>query len=183
MWVEIFPFLTLGLLLILALAGGIALTRRLVGREDPSPKSFSAQSDAAAIPPGITVKAQTVLTSTEASFYNVLRLAVQDRYLVLAQVPLWCLIDVEAPSREVFKGFLNKIALKRVDFVLIHPGTLSVAKVVELDVPTPSAQRQTRDHLVDRVFKAAGIEVVRLKTDQSFTVPALAALLGLELVE
>jgi hypothetical protein len=182
MWVDLFPILTLGLLVVLALAGGIALTRRLVGRADPSPKTPPA-TDSAAIPPGITIKPQPLLTSAEASFYNVLRLAVQDRYLVLAQVPLWCLIDVEAPSREVFKGFLNKIALKRVDFVLIHPGTLSVAKVVELEVPMPSVQRQTRDRLVDMVFKAAGIEVVRLKTNQSFTVPALAELLGLELAE
>ncbi len=182
MWIDLFPILTLGLLVVLALAGGIALTRRLVGRADHSPKSLPA-ADAASIPAGIAIKPQSVLTSTEASFYNVLRLAVQDRYLVLAQVPLWCLIDVEAPSRESFKGFLNKIALKRVDFVLIHPGTLRVAKVVELEVPTPSPQRQTRDRLVNAVFKAAGIEVVRLKTDQSFTVPALADLLGLELAE
>ncbi len=182
MWVEVFPLITLGLLVVLALAGGIALTRRLVGRAEPSPRAPSS-TDAAAIPPGISIKPQPLLTSAEASFYNVLRLAVQDRYLVLAQVPLWCLIDVEAPSRDVFKGFLNKIALKRVDFVLIHPGTLSVAKVVELDVPTPTPQRQTRDRLVDTVFRAAGIEVVRLKTDQSFTVPALAGLLGLELTE
>jgi hypothetical protein len=174
--------LTLGLLVVLALAGGIALTRRLVGRAAPSPKSSPA-TDSAAIPSGITIKPQALLTSAEASFYNVLRLAVQDSYLVLAQVPLWCLIDVEAPSREVFKGFLNKIALKRVDFVLIHPGTLSVAKVVELEVPTPSTQRLTRDRLVDTVFKAAGIEVVRINADQSYTVPALAGLLGLELVE
>jgi hypothetical protein len=182
MWIELFPILTLGLLVVLALAGGIALTRRLVGRAAPPPPSPPA-TDTASIPAGINIKPQSVLTSTEASFYNVLRLAVQDRYLVLAQVPLWCLIDVEAPSREVFKGFLNKIALKRVDFVLIHPGTLSVAKVVELEVPGPSPQRQARDRLVDAVFKAAGIEVVRLKTDRSFTVPALAELLGLELVE
>ena len=182
MWVDLFPILTLGILVALALAGGIALTRRLVGRAEPPPKSMPA-TDAATIPPGIGIKPQSVLTSTEASFYNVLRLAVQDRYLVLAQVPLWCLIDVEAPSREVFKGFLNKIALKRVDFVLIHPGTLSVAKVVELEVPTSSPQRQMRDRLVQAVFKAAGIEVVRLKTDHSFTVPALAELLGLELTE
>lgn len=180
---DFLPILTLALLVTLALAGGIVLTRRLVGRSTPSPSLSPQPSDPAAIPAGITVKPQPLLTSAEAAFYNVLRLTVQDRYLVLAQVPLWCLIDVEAPSRDILKGFLNKIALKRVDFVLIHPGTLSVANVVELDVPSPSPARQARDRLLDTVFKAAGIEIVRINADQSYTVPALAGLLGLELVE
>nr|MBA2253121.1 hypothetical protein [Nitrospirales bacterium] len=40
------------------------------------------------IPAGLELTAQAFMTKAEAAFYNVLRLAVQDEYLLFAQVPL-----------------------------------------------------------------------------------------------
>ena len=75
---------------------------------------------------------------------------------------------------------LGKLALKRANFVLVHPGTRIVVKVVELDEPLSSPQRRERDRLVEQVLQAAGIAVIRLKTQKSYTVPALSSLLGLD---
>jgi len=59
-----------------------------------------------------------------------------------------------------------------------------VAKVVELDDQSqPSSQRLVRNRLIDAVFTEAGIAFIRLEAQQSYTVPALAALLGVESVE
>jgi hypothetical protein len=133
------------------------------------------------IPSGVTVEAQPVLTEAEAAFYNLLRLAVQDRYLVFAQIPVWCLLTVKASDRKARAAFMNRIALKRVDFVLVHPGTLRVAKVVELEDPSESSpQKLERNRLIDEVLKQADIEPVRVTSQGSHTVPELAALLDIQ---
>lgn len=133
------------------------------------------------IPEGITLRGQALMTKAEVAFYNVLRLTVQERYLVFAQVPVWCLVEVKTDNPEVRAAFLNKIALRRVDFVLVHPGTLAAVRVVELRDPSQlSAQREARDLLVDTVFKEAGIAIVRPKAGTAYTVAALATLLGFE---
>jgi len=133
------------------------------------------------IPPGVTLRSQPLLTGAEAGLYNMLRLAVQEQYLVFAQVPLWCLVTVQARERLARADFLTRIALRRVDFVLVHPGTLAVRKVVELDSQAGSiGHRQERDRLVEAVCKAAHLELVRLNRRSEYTVPKLAALLGIE---
>ena len=142
------------------------------------------QPNVAVIPTDISLHAQPLLSEAEAFLYNLLRLAVQDRYHVFAQVPLWCLVDVRARGPNGAKtrsAFLSKIALKRADFVLVHPGTLDIAKVVEIqDRGQPTPQRDERNRLMDAVCHAADLELVRLESQVSYTVPTLAALLGLD---
>ena len=129
----------------------------------------------------VSIRSQPLLTKDEAAFYNLLKLTVEDRYLVLAQVPVWCLVDVQAKDPKARSTFLNTIALRRVDFVLVHPGTLATVKIVELDDPAVSAaQKQARNKLIDGVFKEAGIALVRLRNPGSYTAPTLAAALGLQ---
>ena len=129
----------------------------------------------------VSIRSQPLLTRDEAAFYNLLKLTVEDRYLVFAQVPVWCLVDVQAKDPKARATFLNTIALRRVDFVLVHPGTLATEKIIELDDPAvPAAQKGGRNKLIDGVFKEAGIALVRLKNPGSYTAPTLAAALGLD---
>jgi hypothetical protein len=129
----------------------------------------------------VSIRSQPLLTKEEAAFYNLLKLTVEDRYLVFAQVPVWCLVDVRAKDPKARATFFNTIALRRVDFVLVHPGTLATEKIIELDDPAvPAAQKQGRNKLIDGLFKEAGIALVRLKNTGSYTTPTLAAALGLE---
>jgi len=128
----------------------------------------------------VSLRAQPLLTREEASFYNLLKLTVEDRYLVFAQVPVWCLVEAKGKDRKAHAAFLNTIALRRVDFVLIHPGTLATEKIIEVDDPAiPASQREARNKLIDGVFKEAGIALVRLRNPGSYTAPTLAAALGL----
>lgn len=136
------------------------------------------------IPAGVLVRGRPLMTKAKAALYNLMRLAVQEQYFVFVQVPLWCLVDVRAQDHRARMEFLNEISFMRVDFVLVHPGTLTVAKVVELDDQSQSSsQRQVGDRLIDAVLNEAGIALVRLKAQQSYTVPALASLLGVEPLE
>jgi hypothetical protein len=136
--------------------------------------------DEALIPAAITVKLQPVMTKAEAELYNLVRLTVQDRYLVLAQVPVWCLVDVRSADVTARQRFLARISLKRVDCVLVHPGTLSVIKVVEFTPVQKSLAQQQRHEFLKAVFGQAGIPHVLIPTQTAYTVPALASLLELE---
>ncbi|WP_447973744.1 DUF2726 domain-containing protein [Nitrospira sp. Kam-Ns4a] len=133
------------------------------------------------IPDGVVLDPQPLLSPPEATFYNVLRLAVQDRYLVLAQVPLWCLAEVKAADAAQRRAFLSTLAFKRLDFALVHPGTLLVEKVIDLDDPEAATpQRQARAKLIDELCRAIGVEAVRLNGATTYTPAALATALGLE---
>lgn len=154
----------------------------LLKREGAAADTTGPAHSEAAIPAGVSIRAQPLLTEVEAVFYNLLRLTVQDQYLLCAQVPVWCLVQVAGADRQARAAMLDRIALKRVDFALIHPGTLVPAKVVELEDPTDVSERkQARDRLLDTIFAAANVEVVRLDVHRRYTVPQLAELMGMAL--
>jgi hypothetical protein len=135
------------------------------------------------IPPGVRLARQPLMSKSEAEFYNLLRLAVQDQYLVLAQVPIWCLVELRSTNQDAYRELLSKIALKRADFVLAHPGTLAVEKVVELQRPGSSQKQQERDRLIEAVFQQTGIQHIRVPLRTSYTLPDLADLLGLSVAD
>jgi hypothetical protein len=131
------------------------------------------------MPPQVTLQPQPLLTDTELFLYNLMRLVVQDQYLVFTQVPLWSIVHVEAegPTRS---ELLQRIALKRLDFVLVHPGSRLVEQVVQLEDDQPSHSRQgDRQEIVKAVAESAGIRFTTLPAHTSYTIPQLAALLGL----
>lgn len=163
---------------------GVALLLIVLWWKLPSSSSVSSRRSGPLIPPGVTITSQPPLTDTDVYFFNLLCLAVQDQYLVLAQVPLWCLVDVQAAEPKERVRVLSRIALKRVDFVLVHPGTRGVEAVVQLEHPSTGASKQhERDRLVDTVLQMAGLKLVKLKVQKSYTVPDLGKLLGIEAME
>lgn len=166
---------------------GVCLLGYLGSRFWNGTKKIPSQPQEFGIPEGVSLRAQPLLTRAQAALYNLLCLAVHERYLVFAQVPLWSLIQVQAKDPKhapVSPSFINMISRKRVDFVLVHPGTLAVAKVVELE-PSESSSRQRwmRDKLAQMVYQAAGIPAVRLNPHTAHTVPSLANLLEVDPLE
>jgi uncharacterized protein DUF2726 len=135
------------------------------------------------VPAALSLAAPPFMSKDEAAFYNVLRLTVQDDYLLFAQVPLWCLVEIKTGPEKTKGAFLGSIAFRRVDFVLVHPGTLGVAKVIEIEGGDPSARRQSRNRLVEDTLKAAGIELVRLSLSRTYTMAELATMLDIEAPE
>jgi hypothetical protein len=131
------------------------------------------------LPPGVTIASAPLLTEVEVFLYNLMRLAVRDHYLVFAQVPLWSFVSVEAMGK-ARSQVLNQMALKRVDFVLVHPGTRQVEQVVQLEEASPRPPQAERQRVIESVLDAAGIKLVKLRPKQSYTIPDLAVLLGLE---
>lgn len=132
------------------------------------------------LPLGVVLRPQPMVGEKALLLYNLIRLAVEDRYLVFAQVPLlsFLAIDAEGDSRlEV----LRHLALKRADLVLVHPGSRVVEQVVQLEegeCPADAAGASVgRD--VQRILHAAGIRVTTLSVHPRYTVQELQRLLGM----
>ena len=136
------------------------------------PSSFALQ-------PGVTITSAPLLTEAEVSLYNLMRMTVQDHYLVFVHVPLWSFVSVEAMGK-ARSHVLNHMALKRVDFVLVHPGSRQVEQVVQMEDGSPRPHLAERQRVIESVLNAAGIRMVKVGSQKSYTIPDLAALLGLD---
>lgn len=156
----------------------IAFLAFLVWRLKVSSHPAQVKKEPFVLPPGVTLRPQPLLTDTDLLLYNLIRLAVEDHYFVFARVPLWSVVSVEADGK-ARSQLLRQIALKQLDFVLVHPGTKAAEQVVLLEEGCPSQPHEvTRRQEIQSVLQAAGITLTTLKPHTSYTVPQLAQLLG-----
>ena len=126
------------------------------------------------------VTARSLMTPDEATLFNLIRLAAQDYFLVLVKLPVLQVVSVADTDEEARKALMRTIQPVRLDVVLAHPGTLQTVTVVHFEKDEPEGQRpEKRDQVVDTVLKAAGIKVVGLRLNQSYSVEQVVALLGL----
>jgi len=132
-----------------------------------------------AVPPGVTIESTRLLEEEEVALYSLLQMAVQERYLVFSQVPLWSFVEVEAEAT-VRSDLLREIALKRVDFALVHPGSCRVEWVVQIErEPSQPHHDARQQHVIESVLDAAGIKLTKVQPKKSHTLPDLTARLGI----
>jgi hypothetical protein len=156
----------------------IALLGLLVWRLMGSSTTGPSEREAFVLPSDVTLRPQPLLTDTDLLLYNLIRLAVEDHYLVFARVPLWAVVGVEAEGK-TRSQVLRQIALKQLDFVLVHPGTKCAEQVVMLEDDFPPQPREViRRQEIQSVLQAAGITLTTLRPHTSYTVPQLAQLFG-----
>ncbi len=132
------------------------------------------------LPLGVVLRPQPLLGERELLLYNLIRLAVEDRYLVFAQVPLLSFLAVEAEG-DARLEVLRHLALKRADIVLVHPGSRVVEQVVQFEAEDPASDPSDAisGRQVQRALHAAGIRVTTLNIQPSYTVQELERLLGM----
>lgn len=114
-----------------------------------------------------------LLSLAEWDFYQALRHAVGDDYLIFAKVRLLDLLWLpqNLSNRQTH---MNRVQAKHVDFVLCHPQTVAPALVIELDDASHQLpERQERDIFLNEVLRVAGIPLLRLPVRKSFSTPAL----------
>ena len=154
----------------------IALLALLVWRLKTSSTAGPASKEPFVLSPGVTLRPQPLLTDNDLLLYNLIRLAVEDHYLVFARIPLWSVVSVEAEGK-IRSQILRQIALKQLDFVLVHPGTKTAEQVVLLEEESPlQPDEVARRQEIQTVLEAAGITLTTLKSHTSYSVPQLAQL-------
>jgi Protein of unknown function (DUF2726) len=135
-----------------------------------------------AIPPGAIVSPVRVLTEEEVALYNLLCMVVQERYLIFTQLPLWSFVTVDTQGK-LRSNVLRHMALKRVDFVLVHPGSCMVEQVVQIEQESLQPHQAEGQHVIESVLDAAGIKRMTLQSNTSYSLPDLAARLGIQAEE
>jgi hypothetical protein len=156
----------------------IAFLVFLIWRLKVSPTTGEVGKQSFVLPPSVRLRPQPLLTDTDLLLYNLIRLAVEDHYLVFARVPLWSVVSIEAEGK-ARSQVLRHIALKQLDFVLVHPGTKAAEQVVLLEEDLPPQPREvTRRREIQSVLQAADIKLITLKPHTPYTVPQLAQLFG-----
>lgn len=164
---------------ILFAVGIAALVLLLACQFFGSRRSRPSRSKGFSIPPGVVLSSRPLMTSRDVHLYNMINLAARDRYFVFAQVPLPCVVNVKGEGKARMT-VLSQIALKRVDFVLIHPGSRLVERAVLVEAADATEGESEWQRAVEAALQASGIPYLRLKASaEDYTVPTLMHLLGL----
>jgi len=121
-----------------------------------------------------------LFTPAERSFLGVLDQAVSPDYRVFGQVRM---ADVMSVSKGLDKSSrqqaFNKIQSKHFDFVICRASDLSISLVIELDDKSHSApKRQERDKFMNSATQAAGIPLLRVPCQKSYSLQKLTELMA-----
>lgn len=118
------------------------------------------------------------LSPAEHSFYLVLKSAVSEWALICPKVALGDLFYAKSSDPSKYRTFTNRIDRKHVDFLLCEPRTVKPLLGIELDDKSHlRTDRQERDELVQQVFSAAKLPLVRVPVRPAYAVAELNTLL------
>jgi hypothetical protein len=121
---------------------------------------------------------KSLLTDNELDFYRALQVVVGTQTIVCPKVRIADLIYVPHNTQNSYT-FLNKITSKHVDFALCHPQTMQCVLAIELDDASHDQDaRRERDSFVDVAFQTAGIKLIHIRAQRSYTPEQVAQRLG-----
>ncbi len=165
------PFVFLVLIFIVGL-GGLAVHARFFRR----PPTATSRPTWFLTPAQLPYKrTQSFLTGAELDFYKYLVGAVAQEWLIFAKVRL---ADVAITPRGIpdrMRHF-NRTSQKHLDFLLCTPDEALPVLAIELDDRSHShPDRQASDRVKDSVLKAAGVPILRVPVQSSYSARQLAA--------
>ncbi|MHB9003906.1 MAG: DUF2726 domain-containing protein [Coriobacteriia bacterium] len=125
-------------------------------------------------------KRDDFLSAAELSFYRALSAAVGAQTHICPKVNLADIFFVVKPNEN--QGARGRISQKHVDFLLCDSQSMKPLAGIELDDSSHArADRQDRDALVDGVFAAAGLPLLRVPAAASYSPADLALKLATHL--
>jgi uncharacterized protein DUF2726 len=115
---------------------------------------------------------KSLLSPAELAFYNVLKAAVGDRFVVLLKVGVRDLCEIT--HREVNQAAFDRVAAKHVDFVLCEQVTLHPVVAIDLDDATRlDRDRAERDIFMNELFRVIGVALIRHRVQVAYDPVAL----------
>jgi hypothetical protein len=115
------------------------------------------------------------LTKAEHSFYKVAQKVLGEDFMLCPQVSLSSIFFIT--DQQQFASAFNRIARKRVDFIVCDAVTMKILFGIELDDSSHQREdRMERDGFVNRVFQAACLPLVHVKVRESYMTSELEVL-------
>lgn len=116
---------------------------------------------------------KSLLSPDELVFFNVLKAAVGDRFVILLKVGVPDLCEIT--TREKNKVAFNRVADKQVDFVLCDQTTLAPMVAIELDDSTLYARDLAdRDMFMKELFRVIGVALIHQRVQVAYDPAAIA---------
>ena len=115
---------------------------------------------------------KSLLSPVELAFYNVLKAAVGDRFVILLKVGVRDLCEIT--HRQMNQAAFNRVAAQRVDFVLCDQTTLSPVVAIELDDSTNyPRERADREVFMNELFRVIGVALIRHRVQPTYDTAAI----------
>lgn len=122
---------------------------------------------------------EKLLSRGEHDFYLTLKAAAGESAIICPKVGLGDIFYTNMGDYAKNLAAMNRIDRKHVDFLLCDPLTMRALIAIELDDKSHQRKdRKERDRLVNRVFKAVGLPLQRIRVRRTYDVDALSELLG-----
>lgn len=113
---------------------------------------------------------ENFLTDAELSFYKSLKLFVGDRAVICPKVGLKDIFFIGKGIGKDYMKYFGKIAKKHVDFLLCDPETMKPLCGIELDdISHTNKKSYERDLFVEKVYKDANFQLIRISTKSGYT--------------
>ena len=114
----------------------------------------------------------SLLSPAERSFFGVLQQALQGEFTPVAKVRLVDILQVQRGlSAQRRAAAFNRVSSKHADFVICASDTFRVIGVIELDDKSHRGEsRQRRDQFLDAALAAAGIPVLHVPAQRSYSI-------------
>jgi very-short-patch-repair endonuclease len=150
------------LLLLIIVSLALALFKKKAGK---GPVDFPYQSK------------DVLFSPAERSFLGALDKIVGEKYRIFAKVRLADIIDVQRGlSASARQRAFNRIAGKHIDFIVCNATDLSIVGAIELDDKSHLKKgRRERDQLLDKALDAAGVPVLRVKAQSTYSIKEVSS--------
>ena len=150
------------LLLLVVVAFALALFKKKAGK---GPVDFPYQSK------------EVLCSPAERSYMGTLEKVVGNGYRIFAKVRLADIIDVQRGlSASARQSAFNRISGKHIDFIVCNANDLSIIGAIELDDKTHRAKgRQERDQFLDKALEAAGVPMLRVKVQSTYSLKEVSS--------
>ena len=122
----------------------------------------------------------TLFTPAERSFLGVLDQAIDADYRIFGKVRAADVMSVKkGMDRSEWQKAFNRIRSKHFDFVICRASDSSIVLLIELDDKShQKTQRVNRDHFIEKATAAAGIPLLRVPCQRSYSVQEVSSLIA-----
>lgn len=120
---------------------------------------------------------EKLLTNAEGALFGALQEAVGEGYYLFSKVRMADVFEPVAQTPAARQSALNQISSKHLDFVVCRKGSWEIVGAVEMDeAGQKEGTKSERDVFVDEVFQQAGIPLMRVAHQPSYTVEEVAGI-------
>ena len=150
------------ILILVAVAIALSLFKKKAGK---GPANFPYQSK------------DVLCSPAERSFLGALDNIVGKNYRIFAKVRLADIVDVQKGlSTSAWQSAFNRISGKHLDFIVCSANDLSIIGAIELDDKTYRGKgRQERDQFLDKILEAAGVPILRIKAQSTYSIKEISS--------